>query len=243
MIVTFGELGNYGRMGNALFQISATIGYALKYNIPYIFPKWEHQDYFQIPKEHFQNKSDIKFSLQYDEPSYSYNEIPLQNQNCSLYGYFQSWKYFAHCQDFVRDMLSPAPVENLHGYCCVHVRRGDYLRYPNHHPIPSIDYYMAAVKKIPVQKFMVFSDDIEWCKAHFKDSRFTINETSSLVSDMRKMISCSHFIIANSSFSWWTAWLCRNKHKAIVAPKNWFGPALNETHPIKDLIPNEWMLL
>lgn len=242
MTVTFGELGHYGQMGNCLFEISATIGYAKKYNVPYVFPKWEHQDYFQIPKELFINKEDIKIDNQYNEPCFTYQEIPYQD-NCSLYGYFQSWKYFSHCADFIRDMLSPAPVEDCSEYCCVHVRRGDYLKYPLHHPTQPIEYYLKAAERIPSNKFLVFSDDPGWCKQNFKDPKFTINETSSLVSDVRKMISCSNFIIANSSFSWWMAWLSRNANKVVIAPNNWFGPKLSETHPISDLIPPKWILI
>lgn len=240
-MVTFVELGNYGRLGNMLFQIATTISYAYKYNVPYCFPKWEYQNYFSVPEKWFVNREDIIYYSTYYEPSYTYSEIPFQD-GCSLYGYFQSLKYFKYYENNIRNLLTPKYVEDLKEYCCVHVRRGDYLNYPDHHPIQPIQYYIDATKYIPSKKFLVFSDDTEWCVNNFKDDRFIINKTSSTIDDFRKMIGCSHFIIANSSFSWWSAWLARNEEKVIVSPKNWFGPAL-QNNPITDLIPNEWIAI
>jgi hypothetical protein len=241
-MVTFLELGHAGRMGNALFQIYATIGYAKKYNVPFVFPKWEHQDMFNLPEGSFVDKGLINVSNHYQESSYSYKDIPFQDA-CSLSGYFQSWKYFEHCKEYIRSILLPQPIEELKEYCCVHVRRGDYLKYPNHHPTQTMQYYLQATKMVPVKKFLIFSDDVEWCKYNFKDNIFIINETSSLSSDFRKMCSCSHFIIANSSFSWWPAWLNQSDNKVVVAPSNWFGPKLKKTNPTSDLIPPEWIVL
>jgi hypothetical protein len=242
MTVTFIELGHHGRLGNALFQIATTIGYSRKHNVPFCFPKWEHQYMFPMLSKHFIEKEYIQIINYYHEPSYVYAEIPLL-KDCSLSGYFQSWKYFYNCRQYVKKVLSPTPVEDLKDYCCVHVRRGDYLNYPKHHPTQTMQYYMTAAEKIPVKKFMVFSDDIEWCRQNFKGNEFTINETESNLSDFRKMISCSNFIIANSSFSWWAAWLSKNYSKVVVAPSNWFGPKLKDSSPTTDLIPPEWIII
>ena len=243
MTATFIELGHAGRMGNALFQIAATIGYAKKYGVDFCFPKWEHQNILSIPQEFFVDINLINVRNKYSEPGYLYSEIPFK-ENCSLSGYFQSSRYFENCKEYIKEIFTPKETHNLNDYCCIHVRRGDYLRYPLHHPIQTIQhYYMRAIEKIPVNKFMVFSDDIEWCRCNFKGNEFTINDTYSIASDFSKMINCSHFIIANSSFSWWVAWLSRNKNKVVVAPSNWFGPALKEANPISDLIPPEWILI
>ena len=242
MTATFLELGHHGRMSNGMFQIAATIGYAKKYNVPFCFPKWEHQSLFNIPNEYFIDSNLICVYSNYNEPKYTYSEIPFQN-SCSLSGYFQSWKYFEHCKCYIDELLCPTITEDLSEYCCVHVRRGDYLRFPEHHPIQNIDYYMRAAGNIPTKKFMVFSDDIEWCKHNFTGNEFTFNDTSSAADDFRRMVSCSSFIIANSSFSWWAAWLGKSQHKIVIAPKNWFGPALKKTHPIHDLIPEQWKII
>ncbi|MCK9567807.1 alpha-1,2-fucosyltransferase [Candidatus Pacearchaeota archaeon] len=229
-------------LGNALFQIATTIGYAKKYNVPFCFPKWEYQSLTNIPEDCFVDKSSIRVSTYFKEPRYVYSNIPFQD-SCSLSGYFQSWKYFENCQDYIRKMLSPIPEEDLKEYCCIHVRRGDYLRYPEHHPIQTMQYYMSAVEKIPVKKFMVFSDDVAWCKQNFTGNEFTVNETSSVTSDFRRMVNCSHFIIANSSFSWWPAWLSSRVGKVVVAPSNWFGSKLKKSNPITDLIPPGWIVI
>jgi hypothetical protein len=241
MTATFIELGHHGRFGNSLFQIAATIGYAKRYNDEFCFPKWEYQSLTNIPSEYFIDKNSIRISTYYKESGFHYTGIPFQS-NCSLSGYFQSWRYFDDCKDYIREVLSPTPAEDMKDYCCVHVRRGDYLNYPKHHPTQTMQYYMSAAEKIPTKKFMVFSDDVEWCKNNFKGNKFTINEASSTASDFRKMVSCSNFIIANSSFSWWAAWLSKNESKIVVAPNNWFGPAYS-TWSTKDLTPPEWIRL
>lgn len=240
IVVTFLELGHAGRFGNCCFQLSSTIGYAKKYNVPFVFPTWEQQGMVKLPEGSFIDRNLIRVSSHYQEPSYAYQEIPFQ-ESCSLSGYFQSWKYFEHCKEYIRSILLPESIEELKEYCCIHVRRGDYLKYPNHHPTQTMQYYLQAVKRVPAKKFLVFSDDVEWCRQNFKGNMFTINEASSLGDDFRKMCSCSHFIIANSSFSWWPAWLNRNENKVVVAPSNWFGPKLNKTNPTSDLIPQEWI--
>lgn len=241
-MVTFLELGHHGRMGNAFFQLAATIGYSKKYNVPFCFPKWEHQSLTHIPDDCFVDKASICVSTHFQEPKYTYTSIPFQD-SCSLSGYFQSWKYFEHCQEHIQKMLYPTTDVDLKEYCCIHVRRGDYLKYPDHHPTQTMQYYLKAIEQIPVKKFMVFSDDVEWCKQKFKSDIFTINETSSVASDFRKMCTCSYFIIANSSFSWWSAWLSKSKCKVVVAPSNWFGPKLNTSNPITDLIPPGWIII
>jgi hypothetical protein len=229
-------------LGNALFQIAATVGYSKKYNVPFYFPKWPFQSLINVSQDYFIDKHLIKPSTTFKETSYTYSEIPFKNQ-CSLSGYFQSWKYFEHCSSYIRQIFSPPTIPELKEYCCIHIRRGDYLNYPNHHPTQPLQYYYSAMEKVPAKKFMVFSDDINWCRQNFKGNEFVINDSASVDIDFGRMCSCSHFIIANSSFSWWSAWLGNNSEKVVVAPNNWFGSALKTTHPITDLIPPEWILL
>jgi hypothetical protein len=244
MICTFIELGHYGQMGNALFEAAATIGYAKKYNVPFIFPKWDHQEMFQIPSEFFINKNEIKFTSKYTEPGFVYSEIPFQ-PDCSLFGYFQSWKYFDHCKEYIREIFTPKNPEDpryFEGVCCVHVRRGDYLKFPEHHPTQTVDYYMKAMEKIPAKRFLVFSDDVAWCKQNFKSNEFIVTDPAPASVHFRMMVACNYFCIANSSFSWWAAWVSNHQNKVVVAPKNWFGPKYPNS-PIIDLIPPEWILI
>ena len=237
-MVTFGELGKYGRMGNALFQLSAVIGYAKKHNIEYFFPKWNESIYFNIDPSHFPNM--FRYRTKYEEKNYTYEEIPFIH-DVSLHGYFQSPKYFEHCKDEIISLLTPKQMSKPLDYCSVHVRRGDYVRLGDFHTNLSMDYYFKAMEQIPNAKFLIVSDDPVWCHQHFTGNNFTIKGPSSPIDDFKTLIACTNNIIANSSFSWWGAYLNQNPNKKVIYPQNWFGPKLKEDHPIYDLIPQGWV--
>jgi hypothetical protein len=241
MVATFSQLGRYGRMGNAMFQIATTIGYAKMYGEDFQFPYWEYCKYYNLPLEKF--GCNIKVSNKYDEKRFSYDLIP-HIQNCDLSGYFQSWKYFSHCEDYIREIFTPKKYENpamFRSMCAVHVRRGDYNNLPDYHPVLGMDYYNEAMSRISATKFLIFSDDPVWCKCNFKGSKCVVTELGDVVTDLSMMMACENQIIANSSFSWWAAWLNSNKNKLVVAPRKWFGPKLAFDHPTDDLIPENWI--
>jgi len=232
--------------GNSLFQIAATIGYARKYSVNYVFPKYKDQNSINISQDKFITLPDV--NTRYDESEFKHTEIPFQENSelHNLHGYFQSWKYFDHCKEEIKQAFTPKPINNpelFRGVCSIHVRRGDYLKYPGHHPTQGLEYYKRAMKLIPCDKFLVISDDPEYCKRIFKGDQFIVSESAPQDVDFKTMISCSHHIIANSSFSWWAAYLGDSSEKVIVAPKNWFGPKLSSTHKIDDLIPSHWKLV
>lgn len=245
MTVTFGRLGAFGRRGNAMFQIAATIGYAKKHNDTFLFPKWKHQNEFELPNDLFVPKGKIKCSNKFHESAFTYSEIPYK-PNCDLHGYFQSWKYFDHCQDYIREVFTPKDAEDpdlFRGICSVHVRRGDYLKFPDFHPTQDMQYYRKAMEQVPAKRFLIFSDDVKWCERNFIGNEFIVSEPASSAIDFKMQMACEHHIIANSSFSWWAAWLGDNQEKVVVAPKNWFGKKLAPTHPTHDLIPPEWVIV
>jgi hypothetical protein len=144
-------------------------------------------------------------------------------------------------------------LEEIRSRCAVavHVRRGDYVRNARtneFHGLCTPEYYQAAAKyvvdRIDEPTFLVFSDEPEWVQANLKLGRPTIYVTHdgncAPHHDMWLMSQCSHHIIANSSFSWWGAWLCRNEKKMVVAPKRWFrDPKVNTS----DLIPECWITI
>lgn len=186
----------------------------------------------------------------------------IQNlQNSSyLVGYWQSERYFTELESVIRSDLifrSPMSLEDLRiattisaaNAISLHVRRGDYATNPEtlaEHGLCGLDYYHAAVRYLvehtndPV--FFVFSDDTHWVKnnlslgypLYFVDH----NRGQDSYNDMRLMSMCKHHIIANSSFSWWGAWLNSSKDKIVVAPKRWFANTKRDT---KDLIPAGWI--
>ena len=123
----------------------------------------------------------------------------------------------------------------------VHIRRGDYLNYPNFHPTQSQEYYYNCIEKLSSDTdfFIFFSDDTTWCKNHFKEKNFLFIENEKDYLSLLLMSFCSNNIISNSSFSWWGAWLNKNNYKQVIGPKIWFGPGLN--HNTSDIIPENWI--
>jgi len=127
----------------------------------------------------------------------------------------------------------------------VHVRRGDYLKKPDCHPVQPIAYYDKAeefLRRNGISEFIVFSDDPVWCQEHLIPNRqgWRMATHGTAVDHLAEMSACEAHIIANSSLSWWGAWLNPNALKKVVAPKKWFGPTLASTHPTWDLIPATW---
>ena len=120
----------------------------------------------------------------------------------------------------------------------LHIRRGDYTANPNH-PTQDIEYYRQALNQMPDLPVIVFSDDPEWCNQQefFSSDRFAISEGNATDADLCLMSLCKYHIIANSSFSWWGAWLANSKK--VIAPKVWFGPSLPQ-HDTSDLYCEGW---
>lgn len=227
-MVTFKELGNFGRLGNSMFQVAATVALANRNNDDAKFPIWKYSHFF---KKHLNLLGDGEL-INYNEPYFHYFDIPYQ-ANLNLRGYFQSERYFADCKDliaqqfeFVDGLLDPK-WDNIRKDCSIHVRRTDYLKLQNYHPFPGIEYYNECIeimKRGGCKNFLVFSDDMAWCRNNFpKDFIFVDGQNE--VQDLCLMSRCDNNIIANSSFSWWGAWLNRNKKKVVLAPERWFGPA------------------
>lgn len=162
------------------------------------------------------------------------------DQNYYLEGYWQSEKYFFDIKDEISNSFVWPEIKNLDfkNSCSLHVRRGDYLKTQHVHPIQSIDYYNKALDIIqPKGNIFVFSDDIQWCKNNLNYKNSIFMENNSNIYDLRAMSLCCDNIIANSSFSWWGAWLNQNKNKKIVCPKNWFSDSTNDL----DIKPSSWI--
>lgn len=228
-----------------MFQIAATIGHAMNCRLPYVFPVWDKAHYFRyhIP----QAQITISHRQVYKEKRFAYDDIPFVAPNMDLEGYFQSWKYFDHVKDFIKlyftfssQVISSAIMpDDPINYTAVHVRRGDYLTLSDYHYNLGMDYYNKAMEMLP-GKFMIFSDDPNWCKENFKGDNIHISENRE-AADLFLMTLCRNVIMANSSFSWWGAYLNDNPEKEVICPKIWFGPKLN--HDTKDLYLPEWILI
>jgi len=171
-----------------------------------------------------------------------------------LHGYFQTEKYFKHIESSVRSEFSFKPdiVEDASSYLkdkqshetvSIHVRRGDYLTL-KHHGSCDLSYYSSALSHFTDKSynFIVVTDDINWAKSTFVGSdNFYISESRNQFIDMCIMTLCNHNIIANSTFSWWGAWLNTSPNKKVIAPSRWFGP--NVPLNTKDLYVPGWIII
>lgn len=238
-MITFSQLGNYGRLGNQLFQISCVISLALKNNDEYIFPLWKYEKDFSL---HGCFSTKINPTKKYQEPFFHYQTIPLtdtKNEIVDLCGYWQSNKYFQDYEGLIKSLLTPKNTFSIkYGTTSIHIRKTDYLQFQDCHPDLGINYYQKAMNIIKSKYYLIVSDDIPWCKQNFKGEQFQFSEADE-ITDLALQISCEHNICANSSFSWWGAFLNKNPDKIIIAPKIWFGEKLN--HDTSDLCPNTWV--
>ncbi len=182
--------------------------------------------------------------------------------NAYLDGYWQSEKYFKPIEHIIRrefmvksnpdrdNLKMMAKILKSKSSVCIHVRRGDYVsnQLTNQvHGTCSLEYYQEAVdyigKKISEPHFYIFSDDPSWTKANLKfkyPTTFVTHNAKAGHEDLRLMGLCQHFIIANSTFSWWGAWLSSNRSKIVVAPNQWYKTT---DRPTDDLLPNSWVRL
>ena len=253
MTVAFNYLGKLGQLGNQMFQYAATLGVARKLGIPFTIPN--HKEIFDdgIGNKLRIELFDC-FDIQPDsigvldtgnvlaERGFEFNESVFDldpSVDFCLYGFFQTEKYFEHCSDEVRkqftfkkqivDDCNEIVEECFDDPIALHIRRGDFLINSQNHHNQSLDYYKKALKRFhPQRQVVIFSDDPDWCSDQklFAPDRFLISDDTGPYHDLYLMTQCSDFIIANSSFSWWGAWLA-NKGE-VIAPKKWFGP--NNAH-------------
>lgn len=111
----------------------------------------------------------------------------------------------------------------------INVRRGDYLTQPRRHPVVTLPYIQEAIKRLPKHDvILVVSDDIAWCKENIKESNVVFAEKYFDQEALWLLSLCDHYIISNSTFSWWGAYLSRNPNKVVVSPSTWFGPDVAE---------------
>jgi len=192
-----------------------------------------------------------------EKMEYNYDEEVLRQSSSFLIGTWQSPRYFESQQQLIREVFNfNKPHDDINmqmsgeiansNAVAVHVRRGFYLEPTltrSRMVIDSSDYYYKAFDVISEQVdnpvFYVFSDDIEWAKRNLRGRKFVFvshNKGANSYLDMYLMSLCKHFIIANSAFSWWPAWLSANENKIVVLPKPW----IRETD-CPSIYPNNWL--
>jgi hypothetical protein len=181
-------------------------------------------------------------------------------KNVYLDGYWQSEKYFREIKDVIRSEFQVKYPQDTKSQeigkvisstqsVSVHVRRGNYASNPrvnSHHGTCAVEYYQECAKtiegKLSSPHYFVFSDDIAWAKVnldfHYPTTFVDHNDPSHDYEDLRLMSMCRHHIIANSTFSWWAAWLNANPDKIVLAPRQWLNDPAIDT---RDLLPSNWI--
>lgn len=239
-----------------MFQTAAAIAYAKKHGFTWLCPN----DTRENPRvyEWFPNlpRGDWWGGQLYhahDPSMFHYIEIPHYPDGARLLGFFQSPKFFENAQDEVRAAFPLLYIPGLQNAIGLHIRRGDYVEHSNSFPPVTKEYVYLALKEFlnsALRRVVVCSDDIQWCKdtfgdrGHIGDEIFTFEYSTGLseFTDLCALASCHSNIIANSTFSYWAAWLNSNPDKMVVSPHhlNWFGSG-NPGADTRDLLPPEWI--
>lgn len=246
-----------GRMGNFLFQAATAYAYAKKHNLEFTVPS-RTKDAFWNPLylQHLVKPLPPLRAYDIVEKQHEYKPLPFFHNwaahNIVLEGYFQSEKYF---KEYREDILKAFAFSwNPHNNVSIHVRRGDYLKYPHKHPVVPDEFYEQAmihfIKK-GFTDFHVFSDDIHWCKKYFGEWKYKASENVSLnfayheggtpEEDLIGISNCAGgHINSSSTFAWWGAWLNQNPNKIVITPKLWFVPGHGNLNT-NDIIPESWI--
>jgi hypothetical protein len=256
-MITFNNIGNYGRFGNQLFQFASVIGIGDKLNYDVVFPKknlspittsttrenknfvayFEINECFDVDQNFFTDDLIIEHNA--SERFFHFDENLFNiSDNTNVSGYLQSEKYFKHCSDKIKNILTfkesvltsaksflPKTDKTL---VSIHVRRTDAAVPNPYHPLTGLDFFNPAIDHFNKDEhhFVVCSDDYDWCNSVWgNDENFTVINSNSPYIDLCIMSLCDHHIISNSSFSWWSSYLSKNENKKIIAPINWLGPA------------------
>ncbi len=202
---------------------------------------------------------------QVGEPNASYfNYMGRAPKNTYLVGWWQNQKYFNDIREILLNEFQPAKPLSQYSQViiekiadspvsvAIHVRRGDYIankQASKFHGLTPLEYYRAAATyfqdRFPNALFVVFSDDIAWCKQNLELGNNVVfvepQKSRKDFEDLVIMTKCSHSVIANSSFSWWGAWLNINPNKIIIAPKVWFQD--NKANSESEIVPSSWIRL
>jgi hypothetical protein len=267
-VITVSGLGKMGRLGNQMFQYAGLRALAQKFNYSFCLPNTnikpdnEDQNIFETFKLDNILKLDIDLynitvtddvtgeCIGFDKNIF--NKCP---DNIDLHGYFQDIRYFQECFQNFNDYFvfkdECLDVAQKHFYTVfrnepvisLHIRRGDYNRFP-WHPMLSVEYYEKALMCFDKNlKVMVFGDDIDWCFQHslFNDKRFFFSRNFNVSMDLCMQTFCQYHIISNSTLSWWGAQLANSKK--VIKPKLWFAEHLLGYNDSTFLNVQDWLSL
>ena len=268
-MLSFNNIGNLGRLANQMFQYAALKGIAAHKGYQFCVPPKEIFGVFDkavkndgtnifdvFPELEETNKVQVTSNSVVRESGFAFDEELFNNcaDGVDLLGYYQSEKYFKHIADEIRKdfAFGEEVIKDCKAFfteyfvdkkvISLHVRRGDYVANPNH-PVQETSYYEEALKQFDEDdQVIIFSDDPEWCEEQemFDGERFFVSKGGDPLADLCIMTLCNYHIIANSSYSWWGAWLADSEK--TIAPKNWFAGDC-AGHDTKDLYCENWIVI
>jgi hypothetical protein len=255
-MITFSMLGHprRGRLGNQLFQIASTVGIADKLGHEPVFPAWPYAKYFASPwptAGRLEVKPVAERHFHYDPTGFTGAD------HFDVDGWRQSEKYWEHCRDRVRKMFSfdPGLIKHLQRKfskalskpcIAISVRRGDFVGNPNYAQLPAAYYYLTLFDMFPNWRdsnVILFSDDMGYCRVHFEGLPNVYFADGSDIEQLALMSLCHDFIVSNSTFSWWGAYLGEKFGSRVIRPKEVFAGPLKAQHSEHDYWPDRWEVL
>ena len=238
------------RLGNQLFRIASTIGIAIKNKQEYGFSNWEYAKYFTKPLPGFDENLEYPII---NEKNFEYHEWNVKKGNFEIYGWLQTEKYFdidivkeqfTFKQEIVKKAIDPYKEILSKKTILITIRRGDFINHPYYYQVSYKYYFLALVKNFPdwKERNIIFtSDDTNYCKKHFsflKNTYFLDNPDPMI--HLIIGTKCDDYIISNSTFSWWIAWLGEKNETKIIRPiKNFREESIRKND--KDFFPDRWI--
>lgn len=251
-MITYSKIGKKGNLGNQLFQIASTIGIALQSNQKYSFLEWKYQDYFKNKLPLLQGN--LSNFITVEEKEYNYYNRQLAADNYDITGWLQTEKYFdkeltKHFFEFSDSLVDRLKSLYQDAFSkrtiLISIRRGDFVDHADYLQLP-INFYLNSLAQFFPDwqncNLIILSDDIKYCKFHFSflENAF-FGDGLKEVEQLCLGSLCNDFIISNSTFSWWSAWLGEKHDSKIVRPfKNFDGSKSLELND-KDYYPERWI--
>lgn len=252
-MITYSKLGSprRGRLGNQLFQIASTIGIARRHGHDWTLPMWDQSIHF---KSSWSTGGRFE-ALEVPELGFHFDESNLQgSDHYSIDGWRQSERYWQGHEDEIRSQFAFADelenkvksdLRHLFGekeVIAISIRRGDFVDNPHYDQIPAMYYISALVENFPdLDKYnvLIFSDDAEYSRIHFECLSNAFFYSGSAIEQLCAMSLCDHFIISNSTFSWWGAYLGEKPGSRVIRPpRNFAGPSKHNSEV--DFWPERW---
>jgi len=216
-------VGDKRRMGNQMHMIAATYALSLNVGEPCELPPWAFAQYFPNFNSCITTTNNPSIEFIYNEPPLcklkltpeTFQYIP-KVKKLKICGGFESAKFFEGREKEIKHLFWMPTQE--HNACGIHVRRNDYLQHDFIIKL-TMDYYTDAINRIGASKYIVCSDDVEWCKQNFVGPQFEFPNGTQM-EDFATLMGCEHLINANSTFSWWAALLMKHEKGTVIAPRH-----------------------